>query len=214
MRAVSERGPYQNGVARRIEIINAATSVFAAEGYAGGSLRRIAAKVGVTEPAVLRLFGTKKALLLATLAHWAPHLEILHTHPETKGIAPLAILRAQVARHQQLEEPRRLYTVITAEASSGGHPARDFVVERQARQLARLSTALIEASSTGEISQLTQPDAESEARLILALLQGLELQWFIEPAMDVPALLDSYLKTTGRHWPATDNEDQSSTRFN
>ena len=65
---VRRRGPYQNGEARRLQIINATTSVFATDGYVGGSLRRIAAQVGVTEPALLRHFGSKRALLLTTLA--------------------------------------------------------------------------------------------------------------------------------------------------
>ena len=50
---------------RREEIIAAAIVEFAAYGYHGGSTERIAAAAGISQPYVLRLFGTKKAIFLA-----------------------------------------------------------------------------------------------------------------------------------------------------
>jgi AcrR family transcriptional regulator len=50
---------------RRGEILDAALSVFAEKGYASGSMRDIAARVGVTEPALYRHFPGKQALFLA-----------------------------------------------------------------------------------------------------------------------------------------------------
>ena len=42
------RGPYQNGIRRRREIIESASRVFASYGFTSGSLRQIADEVGVT----------------------------------------------------------------------------------------------------------------------------------------------------------------------
>lgn len=52
---------------RREEIIAAAIVEFATFGYHGGSTERIAASAGISQPYVLRLFGSKKAIFLAAL---------------------------------------------------------------------------------------------------------------------------------------------------
>ena len=50
---------------RREEVIAAAIVEFATYGYYGGSTERIAQAAGISQPYVLRLFGTKKAIFLA-----------------------------------------------------------------------------------------------------------------------------------------------------
>lgn len=52
---------------RREEIVQAAMVEFATYGYFGGSTERIASAVGISQPYVQRLFGTKKALFIASL---------------------------------------------------------------------------------------------------------------------------------------------------
>jgi AcrR family transcriptional regulator len=49
---------------RRGEILDAALSVFAEKGYEAGTMREIAAIVGVTEPALYRHYAGKEALLV------------------------------------------------------------------------------------------------------------------------------------------------------
>jgi AcrR family transcriptional regulator len=52
---------------RKGEILEAAASVFAERGYDAGSMRDIATRVGVTEPALYRHFSGKEAIFLALL---------------------------------------------------------------------------------------------------------------------------------------------------
>ena len=52
---------------RRGEVIAAATIEFAAGGFAGTSTGSIAQRVGVSQPYLFQLFGTKKNLFLATV---------------------------------------------------------------------------------------------------------------------------------------------------
>jgi AcrR family transcriptional regulator len=52
---------------RREEVIQAAIVEFATYGYFGGSTERIAQVAGISQPYVQRLFGTKKALFIASL---------------------------------------------------------------------------------------------------------------------------------------------------
>jgi AcrR family transcriptional regulator len=69
-RVVVPRGPYQKGIRRRREIVDAASRIFARYGYGGGSLRQIADDVGVTPAALARHFENKYGLLQAVLVHW------------------------------------------------------------------------------------------------------------------------------------------------
>lgn len=50
---------------RQAEILSVAADVFADAGYEGGSMREIASRVGVTEPALYRHFANKEELFLA-----------------------------------------------------------------------------------------------------------------------------------------------------
>ncbi|HEX9598650.1 MAG TPA: TetR/AcrR family transcriptional regulator [Gaiellaceae bacterium] len=52
---------------RREQILEAALAEFAARGLVGGSTEAIARTVGISQPYVFRLFGTKKELFIATI---------------------------------------------------------------------------------------------------------------------------------------------------
>lgn len=80
---------------RRGEILDAALQVFAEKGYAGGSMRDIAGRVGVSEPALYRHFSGKEALFLALVRVAAGHLRA-EAFAILDGIRP-ETLREQVA---------------------------------------------------------------------------------------------------------------------
>jgi AcrR family transcriptional regulator len=62
--AVTER---KSAEERREEILEVALAEFAAHGFEGGSTESIARAVGISQPYVFRLFGTKKELFIATI---------------------------------------------------------------------------------------------------------------------------------------------------
>jgi AcrR family transcriptional regulator len=62
--AVTER---KSAEERREQILEAALAEFAAHGLEGGSTESIAKAVGISQPYVFRLFGTKKELFIATI---------------------------------------------------------------------------------------------------------------------------------------------------
>src|SRR3954449_5217323 len=61
------RGPRMTADERRDAIVSAATEEFATGGLVGASTEAIARRVGVSQPYVFQLFGTKKDLFLATV---------------------------------------------------------------------------------------------------------------------------------------------------
>jgi AcrR family transcriptional regulator len=63
----SSRGTRMTADERRDAIVAAATEEFATGGLVGASTEAIARRVGVSQPYVFQLFGTKKDLFLATV---------------------------------------------------------------------------------------------------------------------------------------------------
>ena len=75
--AIAER---KSASERRDEILEAALVEFAAHGLDGGSTEAIARAVGISQPYVFRLFGTKKQLFMATIERcMRGTLEMFHT---------------------------------------------------------------------------------------------------------------------------------------
>ena len=62
--AIAER---KSAEERREQVLEAALAEFAARGLEGGSTEAIAKAVGISQPYVFRLFGTKKELFIATV---------------------------------------------------------------------------------------------------------------------------------------------------
>src|ERR1700677_4888952 len=56
----------QTAAERRVAVLAAAITEFARSGYAGTSTEAIAARAGISQPYIFRLFGTKKDLFCAT----------------------------------------------------------------------------------------------------------------------------------------------------
>src|SRR2546421_12654891 len=59
--------PRQSAEERRAAILDAAIAEFAAYGLHGTSTEAIARRVGISQPYIFRLFGTKKELFLAVM---------------------------------------------------------------------------------------------------------------------------------------------------
>jgi AcrR family transcriptional regulator len=93
---------------RRGEILDAALQVFAEKGYSGGSMRDIAGRVGVSEPALYRHFPGKQELFLALVRVAAGHLR-------AEAIAILDAIRPETLREQvaaALADRRRRVAVL------------------------------------------------------------------------------------------------------
>jgi AcrR family transcriptional regulator len=113
---------------RRDEILEAALTEFAARGLDGGSTETIAKAVGISQPYVFRLFGTKKQLFIATIERcMRGTLEMFHTASAgLKGEDALhAIGEAYVER--LTSDPTYLHSQMQAYAASGDPEIREVV---------------------------------------------------------------------------------------
>jgi AcrR family transcriptional regulator len=196
---VGRRGPYRTGLRRREQIIDAATAVFAEYGYAGGSVRTIADRIGVSPASLLQHFGSKEGLLMAVLQDWdrqtvearltdVTGLDYFRRLPEVMG--------AHLAHRGLLE----LFSTIAAEATSTSHPAHEYIQQRYTDNLATLATHLRQAIEAGEIAPLTAAQVDQEVRLVTAVLDGIGLQWLLDASTDVTGSVETYINRTMAAW--------------
>ena len=197
--AVRSRGPYRTGVRRREQIIEAATAVFAEYGYAGGSVRTIADRIGVSPASLLQHFGSKEGLLMAVLAEWDRHT-VEAGLTDVTGLDYFRRLPEVMAGHLENRGLLELFSTIAAEASSPTHPARDFIQRRYTFNLATLAAHLRHAVDAGEIAPLTPAEIDQEVRLVTAVLDGIGLQWLLDPTTDFVGSVASYISHSITRW--------------
>ena len=190
-RPAARRGPYAKSARRRAEIVGSATSVFAARGYRGGSLREIAKQIDLSLTSVVHHFPTKSALLVAVLEHAdAASTETFESDTRTEGVA-FAVLR-YVRRNLERPEMLRLLALMAAESSAPDHPAHEWFRDRYERVIAAIAIAVRRDQDQGRISNSRAPRSIAES--LVALWDGLQLQWLIEPRRDLVAAVTAALE--------------------
>ena len=180
------RGPYRTGIRRREQLTAVAMDVFAEHGYAGGSLRAIAERAGVSHATLLQHFGSKEGLLTAVLEEW-DRRTVADGLADVSGLEYFHRLPEVIAAHQHHRGLLELFTTLAAEASSPSHPAHRFIAQRYTRNLATLAGHLREAIDAGDIAPMAEAQIQIEVRLLTAAMDGIGLQWLLDPSTDVAA---------------------------
>jgi len=160
------RGPYRTGIRRREQIVAVAITVFGEYGFAGGSIRTIADRVGVSHATLLQHFGSKEGLLTAVLKEWDRQTVLA----DVSGLDYFRRLPEVMTAHLSNRGLLELFTTIAAEASSPAHPAHAFIQRRYTDNLATLATHLQQAVDTGDVAPLTPAEIGIEVRLVTAVL--------------------------------------------
>jgi AcrR family transcriptional regulator len=113
---------------RREEILDAALTEFADHGFEGSSTDAIARAVGISQPYLFRLFGTKKGLYLASVERClADTYETFSAAAE--GLSGEEVLSAIGRSYKEMitTDPRRLKAQMQAYAASDDPDVRDVV---------------------------------------------------------------------------------------
>jgi AcrR family transcriptional regulator len=136
---------------RRTEVIAEAISEFAARGYVGGSTQAIASRVGVSQPYLFQLFGTKRELFLASVRDcWTRiRLRFEDSAREARAIDdhPEAVLMAMGRTYHDLLRDRDMLRLqLQAYAACDDPVIRDAV----RGEWAHLYDAVAEASGADE----------------------------------------------------------------
>lgn len=79
----------------------------------------------------------------------------------------------------------QLFSLLVAESVSPDHPAHEFFIERYQREREHMTRAIVQAQQAGEVR--SDISAETLAILIFAMMDGLQVQWLLEPERIVMA---------------------------
>jgi AcrR family transcriptional regulator len=194
--ARAPRGPYQVGIERRAQILDGAIQVFGSEGYTG-TLKQVAELVGLTPAGITVHFGSKEGLLIEVLKSWG-QAQLPLTEPSTFEDY-LASWQQLMIYHTQHRGLLKLYLRLATEASSASHPAYAFVVERNRQTVQDLVTRLRSAVTAQEIIDLDDDEVMVEARELLAIVEGIEMQWILDERVDLVGIVSNYLSLMLNH---------------
>ncbi|GAA1056923.1 transcriptional regulator [Agromyces luteolus] len=173
---MASRGPYAKGLAKRGEILDAALEEFGRRGYDRTSMREIARQTGLSQAGLLHYFSTKEELFLAVLRRRDDRA----TAPdEDSHIHSVKRLLDAVARNAGEPGLVRLFVSMSAESVDGDGMAHGFFVDRYRWLIHEIAGDIRAQQEAGKAS--TAIDAEDAASILVAVADGLQLQWLLDP---------------------------------
>lgn len=181
------RGTYAKGRAARELILQTALEVISRKGYTATSLRDIADEAGMTQAGLLHHFDTKENLLAEVLRK-RDEVDRQHFSPADVTQLPLVI---QIAHHN-MEVPGlvQLYVSLQAAAVNPDHPCHDYFRDRDLLVHGRITRDIEKRQKAGTFDPGADPRLIS--RLLLALSDGLQAEWAINPDIDMAGTLDAF----------------------
>ncbi|WP_292719067.1 TetR/AcrR family transcriptional regulator [Microbacterium sp. 13-71-7] len=185
---------YPVGQRTRARIQGAALREFAEYGYRGSTMTRIADRVGISEAGLRHHFRSKDELLI----------EILRDRDRDRatddrwGDAGRPIGKADLEYNRRLLELNltvpdlaRLFAVVIGESVTVDHPAADWARDRYRALGATMAYSVRGGIAAGEYRADIDPDRIG--RQIIAVMDGLQLQWLLDPErVDPVADFDAY----------------------
>ncbi|GAB3615661.1 TetR/AcrR family transcriptional regulator [Okibacterium endophyticum] len=184
---MTKTGSYAKGRAKREEILRVALEVIALNGYRRSSLREIASSVGLSNAGLLHYFGSKEELYAEVLRM----RDDVSARADSVAADPLGSLVEVVRHNADVPGLVHLYSRLSAEAVDDGHGAHDYFAERYARLVPMMADGIRAAMADGRI----RPDIDPEmlARMLVAVSDGLQVQWLMQPDFDMAAHVDYLL---------------------
>lgn len=183
------RGPYQKSARIQADIVDKAIDAFAVNGFTGTSMREIAIAVGMTQQGLRHHFPSKEALLEAVLQR---RDDTSVEHYTSLGLSALDTLRAVVQDNIGRPGLVRLTAVLAAEATNADHPAHEFFQEHFAAARKVFAQLVRRGQKAGEIRD--DISATELATMLVAMFEGLQIQWLADPDFDLVKSFESALR--------------------
>lgn len=161
---------------RTEDILREATRLFSMYGFRGTTLAAVAKAVDLTEPGLLHYFPSKVKLLQGVLEYREQQdAEKYHRLFEQGEVSPFELLEQLVAENETKPAIIQLFTVMVGESIDKDHPSHDFFVNRYAQTRTYL------AENVGSERFPADCDLEQLAMLTAAVMDGLQIQWLLDP---------------------------------
>jgi AcrR family transcriptional regulator len=190
---MAQRGSYAKGVAKREQILRTALEVIAREGFRNASVRELADAVGLSQAGLLHYFGTKEDLYTAILSK-RDEVDIDTYGPLDTSDDPHAVLETylNVIRHNaDVPGLVQLFAHVSVDAVDADHPAHDYFAGRQHRLRDLFVPSIERLQRDGRLTE--RIDAATLATIVLALGDGLQTQWLVDPELDMAGTIAALL---------------------
>jgi len=159
-----------------------ATKLFGLYGFRGTTLSSVARAVDLTEPGLLHYFPSKIHLLQGVL-------EYRDQQDREKRIKPIdlenisvaesfGLLEDLVAKNEAIPDLVRLFTVLVSESIRNDHPSHDYFSARYRQIRNEFAEGF---SKLDELNLFSKAELDELASLILAVMDGLQIQWLLDP---------------------------------
>lgn len=184
---LGRQGAFAKGVARRQEILDRAIEVFQQRGLQGTSLRRIAEAIGVSHAALLHYFESKEQLLVAVYEYAEAQRTERNPGPAASSVE---VMRRAAVANVEVPGLVELYSTLVAGAlEASSVQAKAFFTSRFERLRGEL-TERIEAEQESGMVRADVP-AQRLAALLIAASDGLQIQWLLEPSIELDRTLEA-----------------------
>lgn len=196
---VGVKGQVQpRGVETRQAILDAAIKLFGRGGSNGTSVAEVAAEAGVSPANVLHHFGSKQKLLLDAIVERGRR----DSDEFVGGIigdGGIAMLRNLVTISERNVRQRRFvaaFIVLQAENAHRGAAGNRWYVTRNRRVRTLYADGLRRGQARGEIR--ADLDCDAKAAEILAFFDGVNLNWLVDPDVDLVGVTRAYVESVIR----------------
>jgi AcrR family transcriptional regulator len=188
-------------VATRERIVAAASELFAERGFHATPMTAVAEAAGLSQTGLLHHFPSKE-LLLAEVLEQRDIRDLAALSERHDGAARgwqvlddmVDLVRTNAGREGFV----RLFTSLAGEAVDPTHPGHEWLGRHHAAAVAALTAALHDAVADGEADPAVP--AGDVARQLVALMDGLQLQWLMDGDVDMGELVAGYVDTVRARW--------------
>lgn len=186
----SKRGTYPKGDARREQILDTALDVIADRGYSGATVRQIAEAAGLSVAGLQHHFGSKEKLLAEVLRRRDSRAVDEAQAAGSPHIAETFVTR--VRQNMAVPGLIQLYARLSAESTEPSHPSHDDFRQRYASFRSAAADGIRTAQERGQLREGLDP--EMIATMLLALEDGLQVQWLLDGDVDIATHMSYFLE--------------------
>ncbi|GGL12299.1 AcrR family transcriptional regulator [Curtobacterium luteum] len=177
---MARRGSYAKGIAKREEILSIALDLVAVNGFRRTSIKDIADAVGLTQAGLLHYFDSKDELWVEVLKR---RDEIDDAH-DWHASDPAALLAAVVRHNAEVPGLVQMFVNLSAAAATDPeHAAHAYFQQRYETGRTTMARQLREMQGDGRLRP--DVDAEALASVMLAVSDGMQIQWLYDPTRDM-----------------------------
>lgn len=197
----SPRGPYAKTRGRVEAVRRIAFELVVESGYRSVTIAEVARRGDLTEAQVLYHFPSREHLLVGALEY----ADSRSRANQQVGVADVrTAVAAAVDADRSDPEVLRLFAAMSAAATDPTHPAHEWGTRRTRAIVARYADLLTDLQAQGWADPGVDP--HRFARRFMALWDGLQTQWLLDPTFDLGrevadglAVLAGRADVDGRH---------------